>query len=168
MIVLLGGGLSACADSGGLRMPATEPAVYPSAVFAHRVGTSHVVLYWNCVSPEAGILLVEGVVQQAGSMQDVRFLELDLAGADARDRYVSSATAALPEILLRTNAISPFQLDLRTTGVEVRFDLFYQYRFQDNDGRFLPASSAAAPRLLAQTQRFMARDVCFETQHRVR
>jgi len=168
LTILLMAGLSACAESGGLRLPAAEPTVYPPAVFAHRVGTSHVVLYWNCAHPEPGILRVEGVVQQAGSMQDVRFLELELAGADARDRYVSSATAALPEILLRTNAISAFQLDLRTTGAEVRFDLFYQYRFQDNGGRFLPASSAAAPRLLAQTQRFMARDVCSETQHRVR
>ena len=169
MIVLLGGGLSACTESGGLRMPAAEPTIYPPAVFAHRVGTSHVVLYWNCVSPEPGILRVEGVVQQAGSMQEVRFLELDLIGVDARERSVSQTSTALADFLLRTNQVSPFELGLRTQGTEVRLDLYYRYRFQDDGGRLLAGHLVGAPRMLAQpTIQFMARDVCSETQHRVR
>ena len=35
-------------------------------------------------------------------------------------------------------------------------------------GRFVAGAPGSAPRILAQTQRFMARDVCSETQHRVR
>jgi len=138
LLALLGMALSACAVDGTMQLPAAEPTIYPPAVFTHRVGTSHVVLYWNCTRPEPGVLRAEGVAQQAGSSQAVRFLELELVGVDARERTVSEAAAALPDILLHTNQISPFRLDVRTVGSEVRFDLFYQYRFQENGGRFIP------------------------------
>lgn len=169
MIVLVAGGLSACAGSGGFRLPAAEPTIYPPAVFAHRVESSHVAIYWNCEWPEPGVLRVQGVAQNPWSPQEVRFLELDLVGVDARERSVSQASTALADFLLRTNQISPFQLDLRTQGTEVRFDLFYRYRFQGNGGRLLAGHLVGAPRMLAQpTIQFMARDVCSETQHRVR
>ena len=169
MIVLLGGGLSACTESGGLRMPAAEPTIYPPAVFAHRGESSHVALYWNCERPEPGVLRVQGVAHNPWSPQDVRFLELDLVGVDARERSVSQASTTLAAFLLRTNQISPFELGLRTQGSEVRLDLYYRYRFQDNGGRLLAGHLVGAPRMLAQRiHQFMARDVCSETQHRVR
>jgi hypothetical protein len=169
MVVLLGSGLSACAESGGLRLPAAEPTIYPPAVFAHRVESSHVAIYWNCERPEPGVLRVQGVAHNPWSQQEVRFLELDLVGVDARERLVSQASTALADYLLRTNQISPFQLDLRTQGTEVRFDLFYRYRFHENGDRLFAGHMVAAPRMLAQPLiQFMARDVCSETQHRVR
>ena len=166
--VLLAIGLSACTANGTLQLPAETSATYPPAVFSHRVGTSHVVLYWNCTRPEPGLLRLEGVAQQAGSSQPIRFLEMELAGVDARELYVSQAFAALVDILLHTNQISPFGLDLRTTGTEVRFDLFYRYHFQDNGHPFVAGPLVGWSRLSAQNQQFMARDVCSETQHRVR
>lgn len=166
--MVLGLSLGACAPGGTLQSLAAAPPVYPPAEFAHRVASSHVVLYWNCARPEPGILRLDGVAHSPWAHQEVRFLELTLTGADASGRYVSEATAALPEILLRTNEVSPFRLDLRTTGTEVRFDLFYQYRFQDDGRSFVAGALAGAPRMLAQTVNFMARDVCSETQHRVR
>jgi hypothetical protein len=141
--------------------------LYPPAVFAHRVASSHVELYWNCGRPEPGVLRLDGVAQNTWAQQEVRFLELDLAGVDERDRPVSHAATALPDFLLRTNQISPFQMDLRTTGTEVRFDLYYRYRFQENGGRFMAGHPVGVSRLLAQTTGFMARDVCSETQHRM-
>lgn len=166
--VLLAIGLSACAANGTLQLPAETSAIYPPTVFSHRVGTSHVVLYWNCTRPEPGLLRVEGVAQQAGSSQPIRFLEMELAGVDAREQYVSQAFAALPDILLHTNQISPFRLDLRTAGTETRFDLFYRYDFQDDGHPFVAGPLLGWPRPSAQNQQFMARDVCSETQHRVR
>jgi len=168
LVVLLGVGLSACATDGTLGLPAPEPKPYPPPGYVHRVASSHVELYWNCTHPEPGILRLEGVAVNPWNSQDIRFLEFDLVGVDARERTAADAQGQARDFLLGTNQSTPFQLDLRTTGAEVRFDLFYQYRFQENGGRFLAASSAAAPRLLAQTQRFMARDVCSETQHRIR
>lgn len=160
-------GLSACALEGTWP-PTTEPTIYPPAVFSHRVGTSHVVLYWNCTQPEPGVLRLDGVAQNPHSPQEVRFLELDLAGVDAQDRFVSETKGAVRNFLLRLNEISPFQLDLRLAGTEVRFDLFYQYRFHEDGGHFLAGPPVGGPHLFAQEQRFMARDVCSETQHRVR
>ena len=169
MVLLLGGGLSACTESGGLRLPAAEPTIYPQAVFAHRVESSHVALYWNCERAEPEVLRVRGVAQNAWGHQEIRFLELDLVGVDARERSVSQASTALAAFLLRTNQISPFELGLRTQGTEVRLDLYYRYRFQDNGGRLLAGHLVGAPQMLAQaTHQFMARDVCSETQHRIR
>ena len=169
MIVLLGGGLSACTESGGLRMPAAEPTIYPPAVFDHRMESSHVAIYWNCERPEPGVVRVRGVAHNPWSQQEIRFLELDLVGVDARERSVSQASTALADFLLRTNQISAFDIDLRTQGTEVRFDLYYRYRFQDNGGRLLAGHLVGAPRMLAQRiHQFLARDVCSETQHRAR
>lgn len=167
---LIGVGMSlvACAADGTLQGPAAERPLYPPAVFAHRVGTDPVVLYWNCTRPEPGVLRLDGVAHNPHSVQPVRFLELELVGMDGRDHSVSQIKGEAREFLLRTNQMTPFQLDLRTVGSEVRFDLFYQYRFQEGDGRQLIAGRlAGGSRLLAQTRRFMARDVCSETQHRV-
>jgi hypothetical protein len=51
---------------------------------------------------------------------------------------------------------------------EIRFDLFYRYRFQDNGGSFIAGPPVGVPHLLAQTQQFMVRDICSETQHLAR
>ncbi|MEK7206013.1 MAG: hypothetical protein AAB254_10960 [candidate division NC10 bacterium] len=155
--------LGACAS------PAAQPAPYPPDAYAHRVATSHVVLYWNCGRPEAGILRGEGVAQNPWSSQEVRFLEVEVVGVDNRERTVSHAKGAAQDILIRTNQFSPFQMELRPAGSEVRFDLYYEYRFQDVEEQArLAGPLVGAPRLLAQTQRFLARDACSETQHRAR
>jgi hypothetical protein len=82
-------------------------------------------LYWNCTRPEPGILRVEGVAYNSWSAQAIRFLEFDLVGVDDRDREVSATSAALPAILLWTNEVSAFRLDLKTAETEIRFDLYY-------------------------------------------
>lgn len=162
--------LTLAVGCAALEMPEavrSKPPIYPPDHYSHRVGGHPIVLYWNCARPESGVLRFEGVAHNP-SAPEVRFVELELVGVDARDRDVSQAAVALPDILLHTNQISPFQLDLRLAGTEVRFDLFYQYWFQENGDRLLPASPAGGQALLARQQRFMARDVCSETQHRVR
>ena len=160
---LLALALGACAS------PAAQPAPYPPDAYAHRVASSHVVLYWNCHRPDPGILRVEGVAQNPWSSQEVRFLEIELVGVDSRERTVSHAKGAAQDILIHTNQFSPFRMELRPAGSEVRFDLYYEYRFQDVEMEArLARPLVGAPRLLAQTQRFLARDACSETQHRAR
>lgn len=168
LLLLLGIGVSACAADGTWRPPVAEPTLYPPDVFSHQVASSHVVLYWNCARPEPGLLRLEGVAHNPWGQQEVRFLELEVVGVDGRERAVSQAATAIPDFLLRTNEISPFRRELRMAATEVRFDLFYQYRFQDDGGRFMAGAPVRVPRLLAQSHRFMARDGCSETQHRVR
>ena len=89
----------------------------------------------------------------------MRFLELELDSVDGKDSSLARAAAALPDIVLYINQVSPFHLQLPTRGDEVRFDLFYQYRLPPRIG---------ALDLGSEERRFMARDVCSETQHRVR
>ena len=169
VIAIYAASLSACASPGSPHGGSGQPPGYPPDVFAHRVATSNVVLYWNCVRPEAGALRLEGVAQNPWSMQSVRFLELELVGVDDQGRTVSQARGEARDILIDTNQSSPFQLALRTAGSEVRFDLYYQYRFQEVEMEALLAGPPVAlPWLLAQTNRFLARDVCSETQHRAR
>lgn len=144
--------LPACTPQGPYGPQAAQPPIYPQAVFAHRVSSPDADIYWNCTVPESGILRINGVAQNTGG-REVRFLELQVEAVDAKDRNILEAATAVPDILLYTNQISPFQLDLRTSGSEVRYDLFYQY--------------SIGMRLSKQDMRFMARDICSETQHRV-
>ncbi|HSD51425.1 MAG TPA: hypothetical protein VLG48_08455 [Candidatus Methylomirabilis sp.] len=143
--------LSACAGAG-LGGPA-ESRVYPPAVYAHRVGTSDVDVYWNCMRPEPTLVRFEGVVQNWKGDR-VKFMELELDGADSRGKYVSGAKTALRDIVLYTNQISPYALQVRPTGNEERFDLIYWYYINQRLGE-------------STRQQFLARDVCSPTQHRV-
>lgn len=144
----------------------------PLTVFPHRVGTTHVTLYWDCRRPEPGLLRLDGVAQNP-YLSEVRFLELELVGVDAMGRVVSHTRAAIPEIILRTRQFSAFRLDLLTVGKEVRFDLFYSYRshgsLRSSEGNTsIPVVKAATggPWLLAQAPiRFMAMDVCSKERH---
>ncbi|HSD50283.1 MAG TPA: hypothetical protein VLG48_02665 [Candidatus Methylomirabilis sp.] len=159
----------------------------PTAGFTHRVANSEVVLDWSCTRSEPGLLRVEGVVQNYWSAQPIKFMEFDLVGVDG-DRQVSTTSAALKAILLFSNEVSPFRLDLKPAGSETRFDLYYQYRFNEpfkvggrgigfdlqdqyrlNDGRndhLFAGPPGAGTRLLAQTLRiWLVRDACSGTQH---
>ncbi len=161
----------------------------PTTGFTHRVANAQVVLYWTCTRPEPGSLRVEGVAQSPWSSQPIRFMEFNLVGVDARDRQVSATGAALPAVLLFTNEVSPFRLDLKPAGTETRFDLYYQYRFDEGlkvgragarfdlqsqyrfdkggNDRLFAGPPGAGLRLLAQKLRiWQVRDACSETQHR--
>lgn len=167
LLILLGIGVAACAADGTLKQSAMT-APYPPPGYAHTV-SAHVALYWNCSTPESGRLQVEGVAVNPWSDQPIKLLQFDLVGVDGRDRVVSAAKADARDIQIFTNQSSPFQLDLRTTGGEVRYDLYYQYVFRDRGHNAVVAMAGNGPFLLAQQdQRFLVRDACSETQHRVR
>jgi hypothetical protein len=154
-------GLAGCAG-GGLAAPVAPPAADPTAGYARRVESAHVALFWSCRVPGPDRLQLEGVALNPWSMQPVGFLEVELAGVDAGERVRSAGRGAAEAFMLRTNQTTPFRLELRPTGAEVRFDLYYGYRFQDT-GRSLVAGPGAPPAiLLAQEQRFLVRDACRE------
>lgn len=157
--------VAACTSLQGPQ--ATQPQAYPPAAYAHRVGTTQVVLYWNCLRPSPDALRVDGMAQSP-YFSEVRDLEFELVGADANERVVSQTSGAARDYVLRTNQFSPFQLDLRTAGSEVRFDLFYRYRSQQNLRSMLAGPPVNGPLHFAQaTSQSSARDVCSETQHRI-
>ncbi len=115
------------------------------------------------------MLRLDGVAQSPWAAQPIRFLEFDLVGVDGQDRTVSETKGAARDIEIYTNQTSPFQLDLRQAGSEARFDLYYEYRFHiEGMEALLAGPPVRVPRLIAQANRFLARDVCSETQHRVR
>ena len=149
MVALVEMVLSACA---------AQPAVYPPATFAHRVATQDVEIYWNCTKAESGLLQVDGVARNIGG-RDVRFLNLEVESVNVRESRLLSAAAPLQALVLPINQLSPFQLQLPTRGDEARYDLFYQYRVPSRLGALDPD---------AGERRFMARDVCSDTQNRSR
>ena len=164
-IALLAGNVAACTPLAGQQptVAVPQPAAAPT-VFSHRVSTTHVVLYWNCTRPESGQLRLEGLVY-APYFSDVRGLQFELVGVDSSDGVVSEARAVSPDFALGMNQTSPFHLPLRTTGTEVRYDLYYGYRAQGGLRSSLAGPPVAGSPLLAQSQSwFRARDVCSETQ----
>jgi hypothetical protein len=116
-----------------------------------------VTVYWNCTRPEPGALQVDGVVQNTGGGV-VQFAEVELVAVDAQDRTIASVRSAVRDVQIETNQISPFQLGLRTVGAEARSDLYYEYRVRSSFGF---GGAKLSP------ERFRARDVCSESQHRV-
>src|SRR5512136_2235207 len=101
----------------------------PVDTFTHRVANSEVVLRWNCLQPAAGTLRVEGVAQNPWQAQPIGYLELQIVGVDVQGRQTAEAAGKARDPQILTSQRSPFQLDLQTTGAEVRVDLYYQYRF---------------------------------------
>jgi hypothetical protein len=142
--------LSGCAGAGA------PPAIYPQAVFDHRVSTSDVTVYWSCTEPEPSVLKVDGVVQNIGG-GPVEFAQVELVAVNASDRNVGSARASVRDIVLQTNQNSPFVLQVRRLGDEARFDLYYWYYAGEPFGFGRPGR---------RDFRSMARDACSPTQHR--
>jgi hypothetical protein len=172
--VLLGVCPFAWAQSGVTAVAA--PAGYPPAGYTHTVQSSQVALYWNCARPDRSSMHVDGIAANPWSDQPVQFLGFDLVGEDGRGHTVSSAHSDARDILLRTNQQTPFTIDLRTAGTEERFDLYYEYQFQDRGHRPFASNTAwdgatisqKPPVLLAWTNQFMVHDACSPTQHLVR
>jgi hypothetical protein len=103
--------------------------------------------------------------------QPIRHLELQIVGVDSQDRQTAEATGRARDIQILTNERSPFQLDLRTAGTEVRFDLYYQYLFNKEweASALLAGPPMVGPRRYAQsTNTYMVRDACSPAQHRAR
>jgi len=141
--------------------------------FTHRVATSEIVLLWNCLQSEPRLLSLEGVAWSPWQAQPVQFLEFELVGVDAKDRMAAQKAGAARDLQLHTNQMTPFTLELKTTGTEVRFDLYYRYQFrQFFEGRAVDARLAGplVPRhsssLLAQTISYLVRDACSDSEHR--
>ena len=160
------------AGCAALRSPGTaggQPPASPDA-FAHRTASSHVVLYWNCARPAPEVLRVEGLAQNPWESQEVRSLEFELVGVDARERAVSEIKGETRSAGIGTNESSPFLLELRTKGGEVRFDLYYDYQFSEGDQNdaLLAGPPMVSSRLFPQGNRSLVRDACSESQHRAR
>jgi hypothetical protein len=137
--------------------------------FAHRTATSDLVLFWNCRERSGGVLRVEGVAQNPWQAQPIRFLELQLVGVDAQGREIAAATGKARDIQIFTGQQSPFQLELRLAGTEVRVDLYYQYLFNEEfKAALLAGPPMAGPRQYAQTRTALVRDACSPTAHLAR
>jgi len=141
----------------------------PPDTFTHRTANSEVVLLWNCLQPATGVLRVEGVARNPWQAQPVRYLEVQVVGVDAQGRQTAEGAGKARDIQLFTNQQSPFQLDVRTAGAEVRFDLYYEYLFNaEYDTALLAGPPTVGPRRYAQTRTNMVRDACSPTQHLAR
>ena len=167
--MLLLSGLVGCATDGMRSSSMIGAVPYPPPGLPHRVASSHVELYWKCDQGEPGVMRIQGMARNPWSPQEVRSLEFDLFGVDRDDRVVSSAHAAAPNYQLGTNQTTRFEVALRLTGREARYDLVYRYRFQEvEEMAALLAGPPTRPRLAQSTVQFMVRGACSDSQHLAR
>jgi hypothetical protein len=126
-------------------------------------------LYYNCSKPSPGEMRLDGLAFNPSWSQPVRDLQFELVGMDGGNRSLSAARSAARDYQLFTNDSTPFQLDLKTVGGEVRFDLYFEYHFQEGDHKEFLLSSAGWPgiaRLAAMTpNRNLVRDACSPDLH---
>jgi hypothetical protein len=167
--LLLSGVLAGCAVDGARSSSTIGTEPYPPPGFPHRVASSNVELYWKCDQGEPAVMRLEGVARNPWSPQEVRFLEFDLVGIDQEGRSVSEGHGEAVSLLLGMNRMTRFQVSLRPSGREVRYDLFYQYHFDDMDIKALLAGPPMGRGQLASMRKqFLIRDACADTQHLVR
>ncbi len=163
--------LSACAANGYEAAPTLGKTQWPPTEYRHTVSTTALSQYWNCSRPAAEVMRLDGLAANLWNSQPVRFMEWTLAGVDKDGRTVSNATVGARVLQLWTNQYTTYQIDLRTTGAETRFDLYYTYQFWDSGKDAIPLASLDwdGPVLLAQqNSRFFVLDACSDTQHLVR
>ena len=168
LLLLLGIVLSACAADGPPAAFMLGQVQWPPTEYKHTVSTGVLRQYWNCTRPEPGVVQLDGMAANQWSNQPVRFLEWELVGVDKDGRTVSSVKLESKALLLLTNQFTKFQIDLRTTGNEARFDLYYNYRYNEGEGshKFDVSLDWDGPVLFAQqNQRFFVLDACSDTQH---
>jgi len=169
--------LAACAGERVPDMPMVS-ASYPPTGYVHGVRPYPLELYWNCTRPDPGTLRLDGVAVDPWSAQPVQLVGFDLVGVDARGRTASSSSVTVQGLaILHTNQSAPFRIDFHTSGAEARFDLYYEYLYQEG-GEPAPffqrvAWDGATPSqnhhfLLAVTNLNVVRDACSPTQHLVR
>jgi len=131
-----------------------DSQIYPPAMFGSSVSAPDLTIYWNCARPDPTLVQVDGVAQNT-SGDHVRFVQFEVVGIDAGGKAVSGGQGSLRATVLYLNQTSPFSIQAKSTGTEVRFDLYYRYQVQGfADGG---TGSGAG---------FFARDVCSPTQHR--
>ncbi len=162
-------GLAGCAAEEGTGPHKTASPTQPTVAYAHRASSSELVLYWNCERPEPTVLRLGGIAQSPWEAEPIVSLRFELVGVDQKGRSVSETRAEADDTQLGTNQRTPFRLDLRTSGREVRFDLFFQYYFtQPTVTSRLAGAPVPMPWLLADTMRSVIRDACAENQHLAR
>jgi hypothetical protein len=132
-------------------------------------------LYWNCTQPTPDRLLLQGVAVNVVE-PEVRLLELTVVGVDARGATVSEATGTVRQFVLRPMQSTPMEVEVRTTGREVRFDLLYHYEAPAHGGGGMGELPAEAPavrlvathpfRLAQEANRLIVRDICPEVRRR--
>ena len=71
------------------------------------------------------MLRLDGIAKNVDA-REVRFLELSVASKDGNNLLLEAMS--LPEIVLRRDEFSPFQMQLPIRGTQGRIALFYQYR----------------------------------------
>ncbi len=170
LLLSLGFILSACAEGGPQSGLSIGKIQWPPTDYKHTVSTTAIRQYWNCTRPAPDVMRLDGLVANMWNNQPVGYLEWQFVGVDKDGHTVSSASAASQVLQLYTNQYTTYQIDLRTTGVEARFDLYYQYRFFEGDHNKLEASlDWDGPVLFAQqNKRWFVLDACSDSQHLAR
>ena len=131
-LALAAAGCGAC--SGAVPLQATPDY----SRFSHSWTTPKVTLYWDCTEAESGAVRIDGVGVNLWEPIPPEFLDLRLFGLDVQGRVLSRTQGSAQGAELIKNFPTPFRLELREQGGEVRVDLAYRYQYRDDslDGPF--------------------------------
>lgn len=97
----------------------------PEVNYAYNVDNGMMYLRWNCLSQPPG-LVVQGFVNNI-TMVAMKNTQVTISGIDAQGATVSSVQYTSFPYMLETMIRTPFEMRLKTTGTEVRYDLSYSY-----------------------------------------
>ncbi len=125
----------------------------PDREFPQRVTDGRAELRWRCSWTEARQVRIEGVANNPFHAQPIRSLQIQVFGVDSNSGSVLLASTRPRDLVIRTNARSPFEVTFAPPSPDARFDFMYTYRFDDSE----PLSRGGV-------ERSLARNVCPDLQ----
>jgi hypothetical protein len=99
----------------------------PQVNYAYEVDDGVLYIRWNCFAEPPG-LVMRGFVNNPMSMNPLKDTTLWLSGINAQGATISSTQDNAIPFMLETMNRTPFEMKLKTTGTEARFDMWYQYQ----------------------------------------
>jgi len=127
LLAVIGAMLSACASDPGTYRPLSPASAPLAASFSHRAASPDVELLWNCSQPRPEVMRLSGAAGNIGQ-REVQSIMLRARSWRLGEMPMLLTEEALPEIILYSRTLSPFQIDLKLEKTPSRIDLFALYQ----------------------------------------
>ncbi len=127
LMTVIGAVFSACTSDTGTYKPLFPPPAPSPTSFTHRAASPDVELLWNCAQTQPEIMTITGAARSIGR-RDVQSIMLRARSLRAAEMPILLTEEALPEIILYSRDLSPFQIDLKLEKTPSQINLFAEYQ----------------------------------------
>jgi hypothetical protein len=152
ILTLFGYGCAAPAGQWETLPPRRE--IYQPSVFAHRMVSQDVEMFWSCSRPQPSLIRVDGIAKNIGS-GEVHLLGMELHDVDRLTERMLQSAEGVSDLILHPDLFSPFEMELQPASANGWVDLLYTYRI----------ISSGSIKTTTTDKQLLTHDMCTATQH---